>query len=60
MLIRWHEHDFTVPFFGHLMCSGVTCAEVVTTDGRPLTDDERDEITGQMVAKYLNKYRSKP
>ena len=52
MLIPWHEHNFSVPFYGHLMCSGVTCAEVVTTDGRKLTDEQRDEVTAQMVAKY--------
>jgi hypothetical protein len=52
MLIPWHEHDFSIPFYGYLMCSGVTCAEVVTTDGRRLTDEQRDEVTDQMVAKY--------
>jgi hypothetical protein len=52
ILIPWHEHDFSIPFYGYLMCSGVTCAEVVTTDGRRLTDEQRDEVTDQMVAKY--------
>ena len=52
MLIPWHEHDFSIPFYGHLMCSGVTCAEVITTEGRKLTEGQRDEVTTQMLIKW--------
>ena len=47
-----HEHVFTSPFRGYLMCSNGYCAEMTTVDGQPLTDEQNEALRATILVDH--------
>jgi hypothetical protein len=42
-----HQHRYTIPFHGHLMCEDDYCGQVVTMFGFELTEAQREQIRAE-------------
>lgn len=52
LLDELHDHNYTVPFHGVLMCNDFYCADLVNLDGSEISEEDRTRIHEEIRKEY--------